>query len=171
MALPMRSFTYISIILLCLGIASCNWNRQEKAMKLTGKITAINDSLYRFGKIWLDEFKIAVNSKNFSELQPLRQNLEQFIDRNIVFIDNMDDVGNSEPIRKAELDILQFEKTTVLPKFLVFETFDTTTTDEQITEAYKGMMMTTSQEQEKLNKLYSLIDAYADKYEFPKPIE
>lgn len=150
---------------------ACSFDTKEKAAKLSSELTAVNDSMYHFGRTWFEEFKVAVNTKDFSELPAHRTNLASFIDRKVEYIKKMEDVGGSEKYKQAELDILNFEKNTVLPKFVIFESFTANTTDEEIAEAYNVLMSTLNEEQEKLNVVYKLRDEYAEKNDFPLPVE
>lgn len=164
-------FTILFVIAAAILLQACEFDKKEKARKLSTELTSVNDSMYHLGRVWLEEFKVAVNTKDFSELPQNRQNLSAFIDRKIEYISKMEDVGGSEEYRKAELDILKFEKNTVLPKFVIFESFGDSTTDEEIAESYNLLMSTINTEQEKLNKVYKLRDEYARKNEFPLPVE
>lgn len=164
-------FTILFAFTLALLIQACSFDTKEKAAKLSGELTSVNDSMYHLGRAWFEEFKVAVNTKDFSELPAHRTHLAGFIDRKMEHIKKMEDVGGSEKYREAEMDILEFEKSTVLPKFIIFEGFTSATTDEEIAEAYNVLMSTLTEEQEKLNKVYKLRDDYAAKNDFPLPVE
>ncbi len=162
-------YAYI-IALLVIGMASCDLDKKEKAQKLSKDITAINDSLAYFVKDWVEEFKVSVNTKDFSRLGAIRQNMESYLDRKTAYLNATPDVGGSEELRKAELDYLLFEKNTVGKFLTVFEQFTDSTTDDEIAEAYNTSMSNVSGEDSKIENINRLQDEFADKNEFPKPI-
>ncbi len=162
-----RSFILLGIILL---ITSCNLHKREDAMKLNNELAAINDSLYYIGRNWNEELKIAVNTKDFTGLPAVRLQMDDYIKNKIEYVSKMRDVGGSEELRKAELHFLQFEKSLISHGFQPFESFTDSSTDEQITEAYKALLQQVGDEQEHLANLSKLQDDYAEKNDFPKPI-
>src|SRR5687767_1085032 len=100
-----RFFT-IAALLLTLLVSSCNFNKQEEALRLSNELGFTNDSLFFYGKVWNDELRIAVKINDYSALNPIRMNLERYINRKIEHIDKLEDVGGSEKMRQSELDFL-----------------------------------------------------------------
>jgi len=149
---------------------SCNINKQADAIKLSNDLSAANDSLAYYGKMWNEELKIAVNTSNFSNLKPIRTKLQDYINSKEAEVSAMHDIGGSEQMRHCELDILGFEKNVVQNKFIVFEGFTDSSSDEQITNAYRDLLQMTGQEEAKMANFQKLQDEYADKNDIPKPI-
>lgn len=162
---------YILPVLLAMFLAaSCDFNKKEKAMRLSSELSFINDSLFYYGKTWNDELKVAVNLSDYSKLKFIRQDLENYIDRKSEYIRNMEDVGGSEELRKAELEYLAFEKQVVRSKFTPFEQFDTSTSAETLAAAYENLLSSMEDEKPKLENFQKQQEAYAEKNDFPKPI-
>lgn len=167
----MRSFAYISVFILALSLASCNWNKREDAMKICNEITQINDSLNYMGKVWGDEFRIAVNTKDFSHLPPYRKQIEDYIRNKTEHVKGMKDVGGSEKLRGSMLDILRYENDSIVTKMMVFESYNGDTPDDTIQLSMNNLFSTTKADLEKHDVMYRHIQEYADKNEFPRPIE
>jgi hypothetical protein len=159
----------ITIILL-LVIASCNLHKKEDAQKLSNNLTTITDSLNYYGKAWGVEFEVAVKTRDFTHLQPMRENMQDYIENNIISTMSLKDVGDSKQLRESLLDILHYEKDTVLPRLVVFEHFDNSTDEQTITAAYKDMISTSPADLKKYETLFHQLDEYADKNDFPKPL-
>lgn len=167
----MRSLAYISAILFAGFFVSCNWNNREEAIKLCNELTRVNDSLNVMGKDWMDEFKPAVNTKDFTFLQPKRQHIQDYITQQTTYVKGLKDVGGSEKLRASLLDILQFENDVVLPKMKEFESFSGETSDDTIQKAFNELIVTTKEDMAKHEVMFKHLDEYAEKNEFPKPIE
>lgn len=167
----MRPLAYISALLLVTGLASCSWNNREEAIKLCNSLTRVNDSLNVMGKDWMDEFKPAVNTKDFTYLQPKRQHIQDYITQQTVYVKGLKDVGGSEKLRASLLDILQFENDVVLPKMKEFESFNGDTSDSTLQKAFNELITTTKEDMAKHEVMFKHLDEYAEKNDFPKPIE
>lgn len=160
----------IPLLLVC-SLASCDVHKQEDATRLSDDISHINDSLSYYGKMWNDELVISVNqTKNYTNLAPIRRALQSYIDRKFTVVQGMHDVGGSEELRKTELEILSFEKS-IADRFIVFEQFDSTTSQTQLNIAYENLLKSTEGEAAKMNDLKRLRDDFAEKNEIPKPVE
>lgn len=162
--------TYILPAALAVTLFSCNINKQEDAMRLSNELGFANDSLFYYGKLWNDELKVAVNLSDFSKLQPIRKELEDYILRKEAYITKMEDVGSSQELRQSELDYLAFEKNIVKTKFMPFENFDANTPTDELARAYEELLNSMEQEKPKLDRFQGLQQAYAEKNGFPKPI-
>lgn len=167
----MRLFAYISAFLLATCLVSCNWNNREDAIKLCNELTRVNDSLNVMGKDWMDEFKPAVNTKDFTFLQPKRQHIQDYITQQTVYVKGLKDVGGSELLRASLLDILQFENDVVLPKMKEFEYFNGDTSDSTLQKSFNELIVTTKEDMAKHEVMFKYLDEYAEKNDFPKPIE
>ena len=139
-------------------------------MHLSAELGFTNDSLFYYGKLWNDELKVAVNLSDYSNLRPIRIELQNYITRKEDHIRNMEDVGSSKELREAELDYLAFEKHIVRTRFIIFETFDDSTHTEELAKAYQDLLGAMEQEKPKLDRFQQLQQAYAEKHGFPKPI-
>lgn len=139
-------------------------------MRLSTELGFANDSLFYYGKLWNDELKVAVNLSDFSNLQPIRKDLQDYITRKEEYIRNMKDVGESKELRQAELDYLAFEKHVVQTRFTPFETFNDSTETEEIAKAYQDLLGSMELEKPKLDRFQALQQLYAEKNGFPKPI-
>lgn len=168
--MPSR-FSLILVAILAITIASCDFGKQEKAMRRSIEIAAINDSLAEQGKIWGDELRIAVNTLDFSNMKKSREDLQVYVGEKIAQLKAMKPVANSEELQKAELEFLEFELKMIDNHFVVFEGFNEFTTKEDLENAYFGILQYNELEQEKLKHIYDLREEYAEKNGFPKPIE
>jgi hypothetical protein len=164
-------FRPVLFLFLVLFIASCG-NKKEAALKLSTDINNINDSLAIFGKTWGDEFAIGTKTGSFIYLEPIRMEMQGYIDRKIEYIASINDVNGSEELRKTQLQFLEFEKKLVQEKFSVFEGYnDSTTTQEQVLASYNDMNTLGQQEQQMLERIKNLQYDFAEKNGFPKPLE
>lgn len=167
----LNRFSAFTGILLIVLACSCNFNKKEKCIRLDNTISSINDSLLRYGAEWGDELKIAINTLDFSGLQPIRIKMQGFIDRKIEYVKGMDNIGGSEELLKTELEFLQTEKEIVATKLAVFERFTDSVTMDQLSNAYADMQLSAVKEQDMLKRIHTLREQYAEKNDFPKFIE
>lgn len=159
----MQKLFYLTVSI-ALILASCSDKKQE-IIYLNNELTTINDSLFYKGQVWGEEFKIAFNSGDYSALSPARQEVETYLEQSIEKISEMEDIGGSEELRKAELEYLQFERNVIITKMKKFEAFTDTSSKELISTAYADLVNSSKEEQIKLNKLHSAQKQYADKNE------
>lgn len=165
-----RFSALIGVLLIAMA-CSCNFNKKEKCIKLDSSIATINDSLLRYGAAWGDELQIAINTLEFSGLRPIRVKMQDYIDRKIEYVKDMDNIGGSEELLKAELEFLQTEKDIVSEKLSTFENFTDTVTMDHLSSAYANLQLSAVKEQDMLKKIHTLREQYAEKNEFPKFIE
>lgn len=158
-------------LLVMVLLVSCNFNKKEDCIKLDTKIGSINDSLLKFGAEWGDELHLSINTLNFSGLQPIRVQMQEFVDKKIVEVEGMKNVGGSEKLLETELEFLQLEKEIVTTKLSAFEQFTDTAEMDNISTAYAAMQLSAIKERDLLEKLHKLRDEYAEKNEMPKYIE
>lgn len=140
-------------------------------MQLDNAVAAINDSLLRYGAEWGDELHIAINTLDFSGLQPVRVKMQAYIDRKIDYVEDLDNIGGSEALLAAELEFLELEKGIVANKLAVFERFSDSTDMDQMSTAYADMQLSAVKEQDLLKEIHLLREQYAEKNGFPKFIE
>ena len=164
-------FSALTALLLIVLACSCNFNKKEKCIKLDNTIASINDSLLRYGAEWGEELQIAINTLDFTGLQPVRVKMQQYIDRKIEYVKGMDNIGGSEQLLEAELEFLQTEKEIVANKLAVFERFTDSVAMDQLSTAYADMQLSALKEQELLKQIHTLREQHADKNGFPKFIE
>lgn len=158
-------------LLVMVLLVSCNFNKKEDCIKLDTKIGMINDSLLKYGAEWGDELKISINTLDFSGLQPIRLQMQEFVDKKIVDVQGLKNVGGSEKLLETELEFLQVEKEIVAGKLSVFEEFTDSAAMDNISAAYAAMQLSALKERDLLEKLHKLRDEYAEKNEIPKYIE
>jgi hypothetical protein len=159
---------FLQCAILCFSLvfaASCSDDSQE-ALKLNNTIVAINDSLFAKGKVWGDEFRIAFNTGNFSSLQPLRMDMQQFVDSKLEVVNSMKDVGGSEELRRSEIDFLQFEKQAISTTMSRFETFNDSTDSLTVQQSVSELLVISKTEQEKLDALRNLQYKYSQANDF-----
>ncbi len=140
-------------------------------MQLDNAVATINDSLLRYGAEWGDELHIAINTLDFSGLQPVRVKMQAYIDRKIDYVEDLDNIGGSEALLAAELEFLEVEKGIVANKLAVFERFSDSTDMDQMSTAYADMQLSAVKEQDLLKEIHLLREQYAEKNGFPKFIE
>lgn len=175
----MRHHLTLLVILLSMLFASCDWGNSEAAERLDRQIANINDSMSYYGKTWGDELKIAVNSLDFSNLQPVRLKMQQFIEKKTAEVDKIEPVGKSGKLLKAEMDFLKFEHAVVKEKFAAFEKYDDTVYEnyseteltQQLGATYSDLLKALEQEYHHMEKIQSLREEYAVESGFPKPID
>lgn len=162
---------HIATLLVFLSIVSCNFNKKEDCAKLDKQIAQINDSLLIHGKNWGDELKIAVNTLEFSGLQPIRLRMLDYIERKIEVVKDMENVGGSEELLEKEIEFLEAEKDIVVNRLILFEEFNDSVTMDELSKAYVIMQTGAVKEEELLETLFKLREEYADKNGFPKFID
>lgn len=150
---------------------SCDLNKKDDCIRLDNEIAAINDSLLAYGKGWGDELKIAVNTLDFTGLNPIRVQMQRYVDRKVEQVKGMKNVGGSEKLMETELEFLQAEKEIVMYKLSVFEQFDTTVAMDDLSDAYADMQLSAIKERDLLEKLHRLREEYEEKNDIPKFIE
>lgn len=160
-----------SALLLLLLLSSCDFNKKEKCIALDSKIATTNDTLLKFGNDWGEELKIAINTLNFSGLQPIRTQMQVFIEQKMVEIKALDNVGGSEKLLATQMEFLELEKEIVINKLATFEQFTDAVQMSQLSDAYASMQVSAVKEQELLEKIHKLRDEYAEKNGFPKYID
>lgn len=161
----------IVALLVMVLLVSCNFNKKEDCIKLDTKIGTINDSLLKYGAEWGDELEISINTLDFSGLQPIRLQMQEFVDRKINEVQSLKNVGGSEKLLKTELEFLQLEKEIITSRLSVFEQFTDSAAMDNISTAYAAMQLSAIKEAEMLEKLHKLRDEYAEKNKIPKYIE
>jgi hypothetical protein len=150
------------IALIITGLASCA-DKEHDIVALNNELTTINDSLFYKGQAWGEEFKIAFNSGDYSQLRMARQEVQTYIEQGIDKVGAMEDAGGSQQFRAAEMEYLQFERDVIVQKMKVFESFADTTNKEQVSKAYADLINSSKEEQVKLNTLHDAQKQYADK--------
>lgn len=145
-----------------IALASCKDNKKE-VVYLNNELTTINDSLFYKGQAWGEELRIAIMNSDYTQLQPARMSVQAFIENSIEHVHQMENVGGSDEFRRVELEYLQFERDTIMPKMMQFESLDSTATEKQINDTYQSLVSCARQEQEQLKQIRTVQKAYADK--------
>lgn len=143
--------------------SACNRDKKE-AEENYRTLSAINDSLYYYGEAWTDHLPDAVNHKDFTTLGTLRQEAEAFVDRKLEYVRNMEEDANVTPLKKAEINYLLLEKEIIHEGFGRFEMFSDTTSNEEISDAYAGLLAMIEQEEEEQQRLRTAFKQYAEEY-------
>ncbi len=159
------------LFLLPLYLIGCGYEKREKAEALDRQIGAINDTLLVHAKKWGDEFKIAINTLDFSTLYEPRMKMQQYIDEKIEEMENVAHVGGSEELVKKELEYLRAEREIVTQKFAVFEQFTDSVAIDTLGQAFAEFQLSEDVEGPYLNQLHQLREEYAERNGFPKYIE
>lgn len=136
------------------------------ALQLNDVLAGITDSLYLGGREWGGQLAEARKSKNFSLLPGARKDLENFIERNQLEVVTMKDINGSEKFRIAMLDFLSFELRMIRESFLVFEKFNSKTSDEDINQAITHLQEVAVDESKFLEGLRKTQVAYGKKNGF-----
>lgn len=160
----------LSLVLLLL-LNSCDFNKKDRCIQLDNKIGMTNDSLLRYGAAWGSELDIAISTLDFTGLSPIRVEMEEYIDRKVIEIKELKNVGGSETLLKTELDFLKVEKSIVSDELTAFEQFNASSQMDDIVKAYADMQVSAAKERELLQKIHKLRDQFAEKNDFPKYIE
>ncbi len=161
----------IAVLCIAMLLGSCNFNKKEDCILLDSKIAMTNDSLLQYGNHWGEELEISVNTLDFSGLRPIRLEMLAFIDRKLVEVKEMENVGKADELLKTELEFLAIEREIVTEKLAVFERFTDSVKMDQLSAAYAGMQRSAIKEQDMLEKLHKLRDDYAERNGIPKYIE
>lgn len=164
-------FSALTALLLIVLACSCNFNKKEKCIQLDHSIATINDSLLQYGAQWGEELQIAINTLDFSGLQPVRVKMQDYIDRKIEYVNDLDNIGGSEQLLAKELEFLEVEKVIVANKLSVFERFSDSVSMDHLSTAYADMQLSAVKEQDLLKEIHLLREQYAEKNDFPKFIE
>lgn len=161
----------LTALILMVLVCSCNFNKKEKCIQLDNTVAAINDSLLRYGAEWGEELQVAINTLDFTGLQPVRIKMQEYIDRKIAYVKEMDNIGGSEQLLSKELEFLEVEKGIVANKLSFFERFSDSASMDQLSTAYADMQLSAVKEQDLLKEIHVLREQYAEKNGFPKFIE
>lgn len=164
-------YKFVCLIALPLCIVGCNFDKKEKAQALDTQIGRINDTLLVHAKHWGDELKIAINTLDFSQLEPARMRMQNYIDEKIEVMENVEHVGGSEALVNAELEYLNVERSIAADHFSTFEQFTDSVTMTELEDAYIAVEKGTEKEQEIIKRLHQLREEYAEKNDFPKYVE
>jgi hypothetical protein len=158
----MRKYFGFLAVVVAVTLVSCG-DKTKDILSLNDELTTINDSLFYKGQIWGEEFKIGFNSGDYTPLQAARVDVQGYIERSIVRVQQLEDVGGSEEFRKTELAYLQFEKDSIMPKMIAFENLPDSATQEDINAAYLALISCAKEEQSRLEQLRKVQKAYAEK--------
>lgn len=168
----MLKHTQIAVLaLLCVTILSCNFNKKEDCIQLDNTISTINDTLMVKGNNWGEEFEVAVNTLDFSQLHRARTDMQSYIEGKIKVVNKLKPVGKADDLIAAEIAFLKFEQEVVANKFSVFEQYDTTVSMDELTESYVNLQMSSDTEQELIEQVQRKREEYAERNEFPKFID
>lgn len=159
---------WILVFLLIITSASCVFDKKEKCRELDNEIATINDSLLWYGSQWGDELEVAVNTLDFTQLPPIRIRMQDYIERKISTVQDMDNVGGSEELLEAELKFLKVEKKIVQQKLSAFEQFDETVSMDELSTAYASIQVSAVEEDELLREIHRLREEYEVKNDLPK---
>lgn len=168
----MPKYTSIIItVVLCVFATSCNFNKQEDCIALDNTISTTNDTLMLKGNAWGDEFEVAVNTLDFSQLNKRRTDMQSYIERKIDEVDELEPVGKAEDLLAAEKEFLEYERLVVAEKFSVFEQYDTTVTMDELRDSYVNLQLSSEKEQDLIEKVQQKREEYAEQNDFPKFID
>ena len=105
--------------------------KAQTALEFSNKMADITDSLYAKGSAWGTAFSTARQTGNYTTLKPIREGMQEFIDKYILLVQKMKDVNNSKELRMAMIDLLKIEKQ-LTDSFRPFEAFNASTPAEKV---------------------------------------
>lgn len=159
----MRNIYILAIVCVAM-LASC---KKETPPQVHKVITTINDTLYSKARTWTEAFITAASTKDFSKLEPIREEMEKFINKSIDDVEDLSDVGDAKDLKAQEIAYLKFEKDMISKRFAPFEKFDEQTKDDEIGRTYQNLVSASQEEQEEYMKLQKLLEAYAQRNNIP----
>jgi hypothetical protein len=167
----MRLILTYMVLFVAVIMGGCNFDKKEQCIKLDTMIGVINDSLAAQANVWGDELKIAVNTLEFAQLQPVRMKLQAYVEERMAYMQKVKNVGGSEELVKAEIEFLKTEKDIVENRFSLFEQFTDSVSMDELSSAMAYIQMGGETEQAQLAKIFKLREEYAERNGFPKYID
>lgn len=136
------------------------------ALDMNEYLVSITDTLYETGREWGTKFTEATKTKNYASLATVRKKLESFIERKQLEVITLKDIGGSEKLRLAMLDMLFFESRMIQEGFKPVEKLNNTSTQEDINKTIEQLSRAASAEEEYLAKVRAAQNTYAAKNGF-----
>ncbi len=157
--------TFFVIAFFCTGHYS-SAQKPTTALALNDYLVSITDSLYSSGQAWGKKFTEVNSSKEYTLLQPIRVSMEKLIERKQLEVITLKDIGGSEKLRLAMLDMLFFEARMIRDGFIPFEKLNKQSTQDEINKAIEVLTKSAEAENEYLEKVRKAQDVYAAKNGF-----
>ncbi len=164
----MKTHLYTAFFTIAFFCSSLHSSAQKPttALALNDYLVSITDSLYNAGQTWGEKFTAVYQTKEFALLQPLRVSMEKLIERKQLEVITLKDIGGSEKLRLAMLDLLFFEARMVREGFLPIEKLNKQSSQDEINKAIELLTTVADTENEYLQKVRKAQDAYAAKNGF-----
>ena len=144
-----RSFFAGLLVLVLLSPHHCS---AQTAKEFYERIVSSTDSLYLLASIWGNTFLDNLNgTQHYSELTPVRKDLQEFIKDELETFKNTPDVAGSEKLRAALLAFYEYEQGLVEKGFVPFERLSSSSSDDMIAECRSNLKAESSKESDYLN--------------------
>ena len=134
-------------------------------IELNNYMSGIVATLYQKGSAWGTKFVEVKESKNYSELTPLRKDIEKVIAAKQAELRTIDNIGGSEDFKNALMVFLKYENT-LLQTFIPFENLTKDSKQEDIDALYKNLTDQASKENEVLGNIRKIQMLYAKRNNF-----
>ena len=161
----MKHFPH-SLLLAGLLIASCKEEKKMTPLEFGKMIEATDDSLKGMGMRWTGALERSFETGDYTALKPIRDSISGFIDLKIKEIGSVPDVGGSEKLKNAELELLKYERKMVDSSFVIFESFNAKTPQMDLAFATQDIMDYSAKEEEVVTKVREAQKEYAEKHHF-----
>jgi len=139
--------------------------KAQTAIQFSDKLADITDSLYAKGSAWGSAFNVARKTGNYTTLKPIREGMQEFIDKNILLVQKMKDVNNSKEMRMAMIDLLKIERQ-LTDSFQPFEAFNASTPAEKVKTELDALTSKAKEEASYMEKVKTAQAKYAAENNF-----
>jgi len=155
-----------AFLVLALSFTPAFAQKPSTALEMNNYFTSMIDSLYHKGYNWGATFSEDDSSGNYSNLVPLRKDLESTCDRFAKELATAKDIGGSTDFKNAMIEFMHFEKNLITNCFKPFEDLSPSSTLEQKTKLQTKLQTDSKEEDQKLDKIRKIQKIYADKNGF-----
>ena len=156
---PIRQL--VLTLLLIATVGSTYAQKTFTPLQLSEKLDAISTEMFQKTEAWTDAFPKALNTGQYAQLKPHRENLQQFIETNIKYVTSLKEVNNSKPLQEAFIAFLTYEKKVVEESFTPFEGLKADTSVDELKKLVAKMSTMAEKEPVLLAKLSEAKAKYA----------
>lgn len=146
--------------------AGCGMIKGKSALEFNDKLASCSDSLFTKGKRMGSEIGNAMKTHDFTAVTAMTNDLKQYIDKQLIEIEKLENVGGSDRLKEAMLQFLHFEKDLVGQAVMPFTKMNSSTPPEEIQTAVTTLMAKSSEENKYLEKVKTAQREYAQKNGF-----
>lgn len=136
-------------------------------LEVEHQIRTTQDSLFDYGRQWGEEFQIGFLTGDYRQLGPIREEMEEFLERSRRRLEGMKDRGGSGEYRRKFLEFLDYESELVSREFRAFETLHEESPDSLAAHYYGQLSQAMEKEQEYLREVQALGEEFRQRHSLP----